>query len=264
MRVSLRKHLVLPVSLLTAALAGCGGHATPTATPTPPISGNSNPGSQPSGVPANATTIPDIQKLTGWESCTACTGSAFARFSMNRGVTSPSLSGASAQFALLSGTHPFGGALWFNFLTSNAGATHLVLDLYFYEHNPSAPQALEFNVSQSTGGSRYDFATQCDLVNQRAWLVWSPTKGAWVSTDVPCVQPPPDTWNHLIWEFERNISGQAMFKAVTLNGNRSEVNMGMAHTKAGGTGIDFGFQLDANRTATPFPVWLDKINVTYW
>ena len=263
MRLSLRKYLVLPLSLLTAAaLAGCGAHAAPNQ----PIPNPSNPASPPpsGGIPTNATTVPDIQKLPGWGSCTACTGSAFARFAMNRGITSPSLSGASAQFALLSGTRPFGGALWFNFLTSDAGATHLVLDLYFYEHNPSAPQALEFNVSQSTGGNRYDFATQCDLVNQRAWLVWNPTKGGWISTGVPCVQPPPDTWNHLIWEFEHDSSGQAVFKAVTLNGNRSEVNMGMAHTKAAGSGIDFGFQLDANETATPFPVWLDRINVTYW
>jgi hypothetical protein len=78
------------------------------------------------------------------------------------------------------------------------------------------------------------------------------------------VQPPPNTWNHLVWEFERNSSGQVVFSAVTLNGNRSAVNVTMPHTADKRSGVDVAFQLDANQTATPFSVWLDKINLTYW
>jgi hypothetical protein len=258
MKLSSRKNLVLPLTLTVSLLAGCGGRTASNQSPAPGSSG-----STPSNVPANAITIPDIQKLGAWQNCTACTSNAFARYAMKQGVASPSLSGASAQFSLLAGTRPFGGALWFKFLTIDGNATHFVYDLSFFTDNPSAPQALEFNVSQSTGGNRYSFATQCDLSNQRAWLVWSPAKG-WVSSGVPCVQPPPNTWNHLVWEFERNSSGQVVFTAVTLNGNRSEVNMSMAATRDGSSGIDVAFQLDANRTATPYSVWLDNVKLSYW
>jgi hypothetical protein len=264
MKVPLMKfpnsNLVLPLSISLALLAGCGGRAQSTLN----SPAAADPGSTPSGVPANAVTIPDIQKLGGWQNCTSCTGSPLANYTMTEGVTSPSLSGASAQFSLLSGTQPFGGALWFKFLTTDSAATHFVYDLFFYTDKPSAPQALEFNVSQSTGGSRYSFATQCDLSNQHAWMAWSPATGSWVSTGVPCVQPPPNTWNHLVWEFERNTSGQAVFKAVTLNGNRSEMNLAMPHTQDSSNGIDVAFQLDANATAASYSVWLDKVSLAYW
>jgi hypothetical protein len=222
-----------------------------------------SPGNPSSNIPPTAVTIPSIQKLGGWQSCTNCTSNPFARFAMSQGISAPSLSGSSAKFSLLTGTAPFGGALWFKFLTTDGSATHFIYDLSFYTDNPSAPQALEFNVSQSTGGNRYNFATQCDLSNARAWLVWSPTK-AWVSSGVPCVQPPPKTWNHVIWEFERNDAGQVIFRAVTFNGTRSEINMTMAPTRDSSKGIDIAFQLDANRTATAYSVWLDQVNLTYW
>ena len=244
-------------------IAGCGGHAAK-----PPLdAANPAPPSAPSpgtSTPSNAKVFPDIQKLGGWQNCTACTGSPFAAYAMTQGVTSPSQSGASARFQLLTGTRPFGGALWFKFLGSVDSATHFVYDLYFYMDNPSAPQAVEFNVSQSAGGSHYDFSTQCDLVGTRAWRVWDPIKKQWATSSAPCVQPPPNTWNHLVWEFERNSSGQAVFTAVTLNGNRSLVNMTMPHTGDSQSGVDVAFQLDANQTATPVSVWLDKISLTYW
>jgi len=256
-------------SLMMLVLAGCGGHssqatvdaASPSAPPPSPTA-SPTPGS---GTPSNAKTISDIQKLGGWQTCAgACSATAPAIFSLAQGITSPSLSGASARFQLLAGTQPFGGALWFKFLGAANGATHFVYDLFFYMDNPSAPQALEFNVSQSAGGSRYEFATQCDLAGTRAWRVWDPAVKHWAATAAPCVQPPPKTWNHLVWELERNSSGKVVFTAVTLNGNRSAVNMTMAHTPDGQSGIDVGFQLDANRTATPYSVWLDKVSLTYW
>lgn len=261
------KSLSLITPLLAIALAvGCGGHADAPAmnamNPASPAP-SPTPGSG-STTPSNAKVFPDIQKLRGWESCTACTGSPFAAFSMTQGVSSPSQSGASARFQMLNGTKPFGGALWFKFLGAVDSATHFVYDLYFYMENPSAPQALEFNVSQSAGGSHYDFSTQCDMVGARAWRVWDPVKQQWSATSAPCVQPPPNTWNHLVWEFERNSSGQVVFSAVTLNGNRSAVNVTMPHTADSQHGVDVAFQLDANQTATPFSVWLDKVNLTYW
>lgn len=239
-----------------AVFAGCGGSPSSK----PPAASTSAP---PAAVPPNATLIPDIQKIPAWQSCTACTGNPLGVFSMVEGVASPSLSGSSASFSLRPGTRPFGAALWFKYLTADNQATHFVLDLDFYLQNPSAPQAMEFAVSQSTGTSRYNFAAQCDLANQRAWLVWNPATG-WISSGVPCVPPAAESWNHLTWEFERDGSGHSIFKAVTLNGTRSEINISVPDARDSTSGIDVSFQADATRTATPYSVWLDKINLSYW
>lgn len=258
----LRLLVTLSVALFTTMfLSGCGGQTAspntatqqPGTTPTPPVPSS------------NSTTISDIQKLSGWENCTGtCTSSPLAVFSMTQGVASPSLSGASTQFELLAGTQPFGSALWFKYLGSFDNATHFVYDLFFYIDNPSESQALEFNVSQSANGSRYNFATQCDLAGQHAWRVWEPVALRWIASSVPCEQPPANTWNHLIWEFERDSMGNVIFTAVTLNGNRGEVNLSMPHVADTQSGLDVAFQTDANLTAAPYSVWLDNINLTYW
>jgi hypothetical protein len=248
--------------LLPLAMAGCGGHAAQPMQAESPVAPTPTPGST---TPSNAKTFSDIQKLGGWQTCSgACSATAHTLFSMTQGVASPSLSGSSTRFQLLAGTLPFGGALWFKFLGAADSATHFIYDLSFYTDNPSAPQALEFNVSQSAGGSRYGFAMQCDLAGTRTWRVWDPAGKRWVASAAPCVQPPPNTWNHLVWELERNSAGQVVFTAVTLNGNRSLVDMTMPHTPDRQSGIDIGFQLDANHTATPYSIWLDKVSLTYW
>lgn len=183
---------------------------------------------------------------------------------MAQNISSPSLSGASQQFQLLSGTQPFGAALWFLYLGSFDSATHFVYDLNFYVDNPSASQALEFGLSQSTGGNRYNFYTQCLFAGQNVWRVWDPAAGGWKASSVGCAEPAPKTWNHLTWEFERDSSGNVIFTAVTVNGNRQVVNMTMTHSADSSSGLDPSFQPDANDSATPYSVWLDKISVTYW
>lgn len=168
------------------------------------------------------------------------------------------------MFQLLSGTQPFSGALWFKYLGSFDNATHFVYDLDFYVDNPSASQALEFGVSQSANGNRYSFYTQCLLVGQQLWRVWNPAQNGWVASSVPCAPPAANTWNHLTWEFERDSSGNVIFSAVTVNGNRSVVNMSMPHDSDTTSGLDASFQADADVIATPYSVWLDNISVTYW
>ena len=254
----------LAVALTLTLLAGCGGQS---ATGSNTVA-NAAPGPSPSPTPTpanpNAKTIPDIQKLTGWENCTACTGSALAVYSMTQGVASPSLSGASARFQLLTGTLPFGGALWFKFLGAQNSATHFVYDLEFFVDNPAAAQALEFNVSQSAGGNLYSFNTQCDLAGGQVWRVWDPVGGKWVASAVKCPRPAANTWNHLVWELERDSGGNVVFTAVTLNGVRGLVNMSMPHGSDSSSGVDIAFQADANMAATPYSVWLDKVSLTFW
>lgn len=262
------KNLLYPGFLICAFLAGCGGHSSsPTAAANNPGQNpapNPNPSPSPSPSNPNSTTIPDVQKLGGWENCTVCTGSALAVYSMTQNVATPSLSGESAQFQLLSGTEPFGAALWFKFLGAQNSATHFVYDLNFYIDNPGVAQAIEFNVVQSANGSRYNFATQFDLAAGGVWRVWDPIGSRWVASSVTSPRPAAKTWNHLIWEFERDSAGHAIFTAVTLNGNRGLVNMSMSHTADSSSGVDVAFQADADLTPALYSVWLDKINLTFW
>ena len=174
----LRPSLILTLAVAVALICACRMRRAVGAAPN--CGGSAEPGRGPSPTPANpnAKTIPDIQKLTGWQTCTnSCSGTAPAVFSLTQGIASPSLSGASARFQLLAGTQPFGGVLWFKFLGAQNSATHFVYDLNFYVDNPAAVQALEFNVSQSAGGNLYSFNTQCDLAGQHLWRVWDPVGG---------------------------------------------------------------------------------------
>jgi hypothetical protein len=183
---------------------------------------------------------------------------------MTENIGSPSLSGSSAKFSLLSGSAPWSQALWWKYLTSADSATHFVYDLYFYMDNPAAAQAVEFDVSQSAGGNRYEWATQCDMRGDHTWRVWNPSQEAWNSSGVSCTAPAAGSWNHLIWEFERNSSAQVVFTAVTLNGNRSAVNMVMSHQQDSSSGVDVAFQMDAEGTPILYSVWLDRVKLTYW
>lgn len=168
------------------------------------------------------------------------------------------------QFQLLAGTQPFGGVLWFKFLGAQNSATHFIYDLNFYVDNPAAAQALEFNVTQSAGGNRYNFSTQCDLVGAHMWRVWDPVGLKWTASSVPCTQPAAKTWIHLVWEFERDSGDNVIFTAVTVNGSRGIVNLTMPHTSDTNSGVDIAYQSDANTTGTPYSVWLDKVNLTFW
>ena len=259
----LRPSLVIFSFAACAAVAGCGGHtastqsamAAPSPTPSP-SPGTTNP---------SAKTISDIQKLTGWQNCFgSCTGTPAAVFSMAQGIAAPSLSGSSARFQLLAGTKPFGGALWFKALGAQNNATHFIFDLNFYVDNPGAAQALEFNVTQSANGGRYNFSTQCDLAGANTWRVWDPVGFKWVGSAATCATPAAKTWVHLVWEFERQPGGSVIFTAVTVNGQRQTVNLSMPHTSDSNSGVDIAYQSDANLSGTPYSVWLDKVSLTYW
>lgn len=260
---------------MVALFAGCGGQSaaptntvsaappnpTPSASPTPASPTPTPPGTPPS----NAQTIPDIQKMTGWQTCVdACSGTAPAVISMTQGIASPSLSGSSAEFSLLAGTQPFGGALWFEALGAHNSATHFLYDLNYYVDNPSVAQALEFYVTQSVGGNRYNFGAQCDLAGGHSWRLWDNVGNKWVTSAATCAQPAAKTWVHLVFEFERQQGGSLTFTAVTTNAKRQVVNLSSQPTSDTNSGLDVAYQSDANLTGAPFSVWLDKVNLTYW
>ena len=267
----LRPSLVVFTLAASTVIAGCGGSMASSSSTTanganPAPSPGASPSPTPtSGAPSNAQVISDIQKLTGWQTCVlSCAGAPAAVFSMTQGIASPSLSGSSDRFSLLAGTSSFGAVMWFKALGAHNSATHFLFDLNFYVDNPGAAQALEFYVTQSTGGARYNFGTQCDLAGGHAWRMWDNIGHKWVASAATCPTPAAKTWNHLVFEFQRQTGGNLMFTAVTFNGKRSLVNLSMQHTADSASGLDVAYQSDANGSGTPYSVWLDKVSVTYW
>lgn len=227
-------------------------------TPAPPAPTAPTP---PSGSAAN---VAQIQTLSGWDDCDVCAGAAGSgpqtAHSMQEGISSPSLSGAAARFDV--GGTSWGAALWWRELGSHDDAQNLKYDLDFYVGDTSSGQALEFDVNQTTGGSKYIFGTECDFRGSGTWRVWNAPAATWASTGVPCPMPDTNTWHHLTWELQRS-GGQSHFIAVTLDGNRHDVGMSFGATGQGGSGLDVAFQADLTGSGGSESVWLDNVSLSW-
>jgi Big-like domain-containing protein len=218
-------------------------------------------------IPSNATYYSNIDQMTGWESCDSCAGPGgagpSAPYSMTQNQSSPSLDGRAVEF-FLGGSTPYSAALWWKQLGGNSAVRNFVYDLYFYVKNPSASQALEFDVNQSLGGQKFIFGTQCDYKNHKDWDVWDTAGRAWIKTGIPCTPPQAYTWNHLVLEFQRTTGGKASFIAVTLNGKKSYINRSYYPKSSGVNELNAAFQMDGNGSMTDYSVWLDKVRLIAW
>ena len=262
---------ILAASLLTAcggnsttqttsnSSSGSGGTSTPGSTPTPIAQqGNS--------VPANAKVVSGIELLPDWGSCSSnCAGEmgTNAIYSMEPKITNPSITGSAIKFNITGGT-PWADALWWKQVGGDDTKTHFVYEMQFYMDNPDAAQALEFNVNQNAEGWRYEYATQCDIRGAHLWRIWDHSAMHWVATSAPCPFFTANKWNKLIWEFERTSDHKVKWVAVTLNGQRSDINMTFSAFTANGSGIDVAFQMDSDGGPTPWSVWVDEIKLSEW
>ena len=241
-----------PVHIMVQESAAPSEPAPAPAPPSPP---------QPT---APAATIGQIQIQGGWDNCDVCAGQGgngpSTSHAMVQGISSPSLSGAAARFDL--GGTPWGAALWWHELGSHDDAQNLRYDLDFYIDSTSSAQALEFDVNQTVGGSKYIFGTECDFRGSGAWRVWNGPAHTWSSTGVGCPVPQTNTWHHVRWEFQRS-GGQAHFIAVTLDGNRQDVGQSFDGIGASGSGLDVAFQADLNAAGGSESVWLDNVGLSW-
>jgi len=237
----------VPVHVLVQASAVPA--APPAPTPAPPTSA------------ANAS---QIQTQGGWDNCDVCAGDAgngpSTAHAMVEGVSSPSLSGSSARFDI--GGTPWGAALFWRELGSHDEAQNLRYDLDFYVDSISSGQALEFDVNQTTGGSKYIFGTECDFRGSGTWRVWNAPAATWASTGIGCAAPSAGTWHHLTWEFQRG-GGQTHFIAVTLDGNRHDVGINFGAIGQSGSGLDIAFQADLTASGSNQSVWLDNVSLSW-
>jgi hypothetical protein len=209
--------------------------------------------------------VSQIQRMSGWDSCSACAGKfgdgPGTSHDMATGVDSPSISGSSAKFWV--GGTPWGAALWWRELGGQDDVANFRYDLDFYTDGLDSAQALEFDMNQNVGGKRYIYGTECDFRGTGTWRVWNSPSAAWVSTGVGCSQPSPGTWHHLTWEFSRS-DGQVHFVAVALDGDWHDVGRSFDAIGGSGSGLDVAFQADLTGGGGGVTVWLDNVNVAWW
>ena len=254
--------LLLPVTL-AVALTQCGGVSKPG------IAAAQSP-NQP---PPSATVVSGIQNDPGWSQCSATIGNNFPCASglgqavawMAQDQTTPSMSGASAEFHL-GGSTGYSNNLWWKDLAADSSATHFDYDFWILTPDPSLPQALEFDVNQSFGGTRWVFGTECNLHGNGLWDVWdgSGTVGKWVPTQLGCPKLQPNTWAHFIWHFER-VNDQVHYISLTVNGTDYPVDMYQsAQLNWPDDALTVAVQLDGNATQQPYSVYIDDLMLTYW
>lgn len=219
--------------------------------------------------------VTQIQTLPLWDGCSAkfppghpragqlCAagrGTAVAAFTENQG--SPSMSGHSAKVTL-AGPAQYSNMLWTKYLGGGAAPSHFVYDLYFYIDHPENAQALEFDNNQGFGGQRWIFGTECNLKGDGVWDVWNgaPNTG-WQPTSVPCTSWPANTWNHLVWTFER-VGEQVHYVSVQVNGTTYPLDIYYSNQSTWDfEGIDVAFQMDGDYRQAPYTVWLDNVTLT--
>jgi hypothetical protein len=214
---------------------------------------------------STGTTISNIDEKTGWADCGACAGrngsGPTVPYSMTQFLSSPSLDGKGAKFSI-SGSTPYGAALWWKQLGAQSGSSHFIYNIDFYLTNPAASQALEFDINQSVNGRKFIFGTECDFKGSKQWDVWDSSKH-WVPTGVACPQLAAYTWHHLTIEAERSGT-QTHFIAITLDGNKHYINRYQASQSSGVNELNVAVQLDQNGSATGYSMWADKISLTYY
>lgn len=266
--------IILPCAIVyVLALTGCGGSAgvQPAAvnqpvTQPPPVEA-------PSTVPQNATTIPDIQKRDGWFNCSAKTksgtpcasGEGEADAWLAQSQATPSLSGSSAEFHIGGGTG-YSNNLWWNQLQPDRSPSHFIYDFWVYLKDPERSQAMEFDVNQSFDGTRWVFGTECNFNGNGLWDVWdgSGDVGHWVPSKVGCSRFAPNSWNHIVWKFERNGT-QVHYISVSINDVEYPVDIWLsAQSNWSWEELNVAVQLDGNFQQQPYEAWIDNMKLVYW
>ena len=212
-----------------------------------------------------STTKSYIEKMSGWQSCSVCAGAggsgATVPHSMTQGITSPTMGSKSAKYTI-GGSASYGAALWWKQLGADSSAHNFKYDLYFYLKNPSAAQALEFDVNQSVGGHKFIFGTQCNIA-AHTYDVYSPVSH-WVHTGISCSRPSAYVWHHITLQFQRTSGGNTKFVSVTINGTTHYINRTYGPKSSSVSELNVAFQMDGNKSMTDYNTYLENVKLTYW
>ena len=219
------------------------------------------------------TVISDIQNMPGWLSCSAkfaagsgrdgqicAAGLGDAVSTMTPGQSSPSMDGKSAKFSM-GGPTPYSNILYWNPVGGGNSVSHFSYDLYFYIDQPLVSQALEFDLNQTFGGTRWVWGSECNFNGSGKWNIWDDING-WKPTSVDCKPFPANTWIHLVWNVER-VNDQVHYISLVVGNQTYNIDTYYpAQPNWTLEEIDAAFQMDGNYAQQPYNVWLDKVTLT--
>lgn len=255
----------------------CGGAATTPIT----ITVGSGGGGGDSG------TFTNLHQEPGWNGyallpplydiCNSCVPSGpQATWSMTQKISSPSLSGNSSKMSI-GGDTDYADILWNNHLIGNFSTqgmpdnNHTIIpnlynftyDVYFYVDDANISQALEFDINEFVGGNSYIWGHECRIAGGNEWDIWDNPGQKWHPTGVAC-NPLSNAWNHLTLQVQRTSDNQLLFQSITLNGATATLNYYENPTATTWYGVTINYQQDGNYEQTPYSVWLDELNFSYW
>ena len=138
---------------------------------------------------------------------------------MTENQTTPAMDAKSAKFSMGTGLTPncskgYCNMLYFNPVAGGDSVSHFIYDLYFYIDNPTASQALEFDINQTFGGNRWVWGSECNFNGSGKWDIWDDVNG-WKPTSFDCTPFPANTWIHLVWNVER-VGNQVHYITLTV------------------------------------------------
>jgi hypothetical protein len=247
--------------------------------------GGSGNGGSGGGTGTLANSFSELQQSGGWGqygqgppdfidcSPSPCDG---ITFSMQQGISSPSMSGSSSEFNL-GGTVVYTDALFNNHLIGALSSQGMLdnnhtlvptyhdftYDVYFYGTNLELSQAVEFDINQFFDSTGYIWGHECRIAGGNEWDIWDNLTAHWVPTGIGCY-PLENAWNHVTIQVQRTASNQLLYESITLNGQTSQVNSYYDPGSAPSDwyGITINYQMDGNYEQSPYSVYLDEL--TFW
>jgi hypothetical protein len=274
----------------------------PPPTPAPAISPVASPSPGPNSIVA-------IQAMMGLNF--ACSGTPCATgpiapptqgpatYTIQTGVTAPSISGNATQLTVFPLTSQPSDVLYYTPPLADAPlTTNAIWDFYYYIDQPvwatpsprptSTPEpaaptimmALEFDFNMGMPNYAYNFSSQCLILDSAnggpVWQIWGGGSQGWIDSGLPCdpASFTPNVWHHLTWVYRIHPETlQTEYDTLTIDGTTVTVPAANAlhpvqprvETK---TFLEVQFQQDMHKalvpTPPPFKEWVDNVTLTYW
>ena len=241
-----------------------------------------------SSLPSSAKTFANLHSMSGWQGyallppnyplCTSCSPNGpQTTWSWTTGIKSPSLSG-NATKTTVGGKKVYSDAFWNNKMIGDFSTRGLpdrsktlipslhnfVYDVWFYGANLEVSQALEFDLNQFFPGHGFIWGHECRIKGGHEWDIWDNANEHWIKTGIPC-NPVSGKWNHLVLRVQRTSDDKVLFKSIELNGQVANVNhLEPQRPKAGWFGVTVNYQIDGDNHQTPYAIYLDKFNFSYY
>ena len=78
-------------------------------------------------------------------------------------------------------------------------------------------------------------------------------------------KPVSGKWNHLVLRVQRTSDDKVLFKTIELNGQVATLNHKEDNReKKDWYGVTVNYQIDGDNHQTPYTVYLDRFNFSYW